>query len=337
MGFFSNLPLEVGELIFNAVVWDGFSPESVDTLNSASECIDRVHERNRQLRALRPTAKFVDSIVNRLAYKYVHITSRERAEALVKGSSDMRVPGSVVRHLFLGDKTGRYNSVHADNYTWVTTESGREWIESGTFNKLLTLMPNLQSLHIHLPAIHSELFSSKTSQGSVAPVKSLEKIQCLSLYDDINNSHCYKTVEKAAGVRDSLSVFPSLRYLIISESEGYRLLDRFIGAVSSDTPIEYAPSLQRLSLEKWCPMGQDLILYNIAMEIPLTELNMLRRVPRRMSLDGSLAHFAEADHRCCFHHWEDRADVDLSPSRLFLSFCGRSRFNKRPFMRHHPR
>lgn len=283
---FSELPPEVGELIFREVVWDGFTPNSVETLNNAADCIDHLSERNRQLRGLRPTAKFIDRIVTRLAYKYVHITSQTRAEDLVNATGDFRFPGSLVRHLFLGDKTGRFHPQHAPNFTWVTTESGKEWIEKGTLFKLLTLTPNLQSLHIHLPAIHSQLFSTLMRQGGIAPLTTLETIQCLSLYDDVNNSHCYRPVQKAAGVRDSLSVFPKLRHLIVSESEGMSKLDRFIGSVSAQGSVWYAPNLRSISLEKWCPMGHDFILYNVAMEIPMTELSMRRCVPRRMSLHG---------------------------------------------------
>ena len=97
----STLPLEVGELIFSEVVWDGFCPELIENLNSASDCIDRVHERNRQLRALRPTARLVDCIVNRLAHKYVHITSQTRADELINTADDLRLQGAAVRHLFL--------------------------------------------------------------------------------------------------------------------------------------------------------------------------------------------------------------------------------------------
>src|SRR5579862_317894 len=313
----ANLPPEVSELIFNEVVWNDLTPESVDTLNNASECIERISERNRQLRSLRFTAKFVDRIVNRLAYKYMHISSRKRAEELLSAADDLRLPGTFVRHLFLGDKTGRFDKEHAPSYTWVTTESGKEWIEKGTFFKILELMPRLHSLHIHLPAIHSQIFSSLMRQGSVAPLKSLEMIECLSLYDDINNSHCYGRVEKASGVRDSLSVFGRLKYLIVSESESViGRLDRLTGHVSPETAIAYAPNLQKISLEKWCPMGQDFILYNIAMEIPLTELNISRCVPRRMSLHGKISRcFLGLNGRCSCHHRKDWTHSDVSDSR----------------------
>jgi len=287
MGF-SDLPPEVTELIFSEVVWDGFKPESLETLNKASECIEQIHKRNHQLRSLRLTAKFVDRIANRLSYKYLHITSRKRAEELINAPEDFRLPGVFVRHLFLGDKSGRFDKQHAPSYTWVTAESGKEWIEEGTFFKLLELTPGLNSLHIHLPAIHSQIFSSSIREGLVAPLKSLEMIQCLSLYDDINNSHCYRPVERTAGVRDSLSVFRRLKFLIVSESEGMlRRLDRLTGCISPEKSIEYAPNLERISLEKWCPMGHDFILYNIAMEVPLSELSISRCVPRRMSLQGT--------------------------------------------------
>jgi hypothetical protein len=288
MGF-SELPPELCDLIFGDVVWDGFQPELLQNLNKTSEMIDQIHERNRQLRSLRTTAKFVDRITNRLSYKYVHITTRKRAEELIGSPPNVRLPGAFVRHLFLGDKRGRFDKQHAPSYTWVTTESASEWIEEGTFFKLLEATPGLQSLHIHLPAIHSRMFSSKLGQGSIAPLRSLETIECLSLYDDINNSHCYRRVETTAGVRDGLSAFRGLKHLIISESEGVTgRLDRLTGCVSLEKSIEYAPNLRTIFLEKWCPMGHDFILYNIAMEIPLTELNISRCVPRRMSLQGNL-------------------------------------------------
>lgn len=284
----SSLPPEVCELIFSAVAWDDFSSECVENLNNASACIDCVHDRNRQLRALRPTAKFVDCIVNRLAFKYVHITSKDRADELIDAASPVRIPGTAVRHLFLGDKLGRFHRDNAPNYNWVTTESGKKWIESGTLGKLLSVIPYLVSLHIHLPAIHSQIFTSIVRDGLVAPLTSLRSIRYLSLYDDINNSHCYAPVRSAPGVRDSLSAFPNLQYLIVSESEGVRNLDRLIG-LSSSSHVDrkcYVPRLQKIMLEKWCPMEVDFILYNIAMEIPCTDLRMTRRVPRRMSMDG---------------------------------------------------
>jgi hypothetical protein len=186
----STLPLEVGELIFSEVVWDGFRPELVENLNSASDCIDHVHERNRQLRALRTTAKLVDCIVNRLAHKYIHITSQTRADELINADGDLRLQGAAVRHLFLGDKSGRYHIDNAPSYKWDTAEWAKLWIESRTFYKLLKLMPNLISLHIHLPGIHSQLFGSSISTGKVAPLNALRSIRYLSLYDDINNSKC---------------------------------------------------------------------------------------------------------------------------------------------------
>jgi hypothetical protein len=283
----SALPLEVSELIFSAVVWDDFSPKWVETLNKVSECIDRVHERNCQLRSLRLTAKFVDCIVNRLAFKYVHITSQRRAQELINAPEDRGIPGAVVRHLFLGDKLGRYHKDNAPNYSWVTAESGKDWIEFGTFGKLLAMMPHLVSLHIHLPAIHSQMFTSFVRHGIVAPLPSLHSIRYLSLYDDVNNSNCYEPVKSVSGARDSLSVFPNLEYLVVSESEGLTNLDRLTAFSSSQTsPQWYAPRLQKIELEKWCPMERDFILYNLAMEIPLTDLRMLRQVPRRMSMDG---------------------------------------------------
>src|SRR5205809_896691 len=105
----STLPLEVSELIFGAVVWDEFSPECLETLNNTSACIGRVQERNRQLRCLRTVAKFVDRIVYRWSFKYVHITSQTRADELINGFGDLHFPGDLVRHLFLGDKIGRYH------------------------------------------------------------------------------------------------------------------------------------------------------------------------------------------------------------------------------------
>jgi hypothetical protein len=33
-------------------------------------------------------------------------------------------------------------------------------------------------------------------------------------------------------------------------------------------------------------MADDIMLYNLAMEIPLSQLEMSRRVPRRMSMQG---------------------------------------------------
>lgn len=285
----STLPLEVGELIFSEVVWDGFRPELVENLNSASDCIDRVHERNRQLRALRTTAKLVDCIVNRLAHKYIHITSQTRADELINADDDLRLQGAAVRHLFLGDKSGRYHIDNAPSYKWDTAEWAKLWIESRTFYKLLNLMPNLISLHIHLPGIHSQLFGSSLSTGKVAPLNALRSIRYLSLYDDINNSKCYESIKKLAPVRNSLSAFPNLQHLIVSESEGVDRLDRLIGISTSHVsqPYAYAPRLEKILLEKWCPMADDVMLYNLAMEIPLSHLEMSRRVPRRMSMQGS--------------------------------------------------
>jgi hypothetical protein len=283
----SNLPLEVSELIFREVVWDEFQPEVVEDLNSASECIDHLRERNRQLRALRPTAKFVDCIVNRLAYKYVHITSKTRAEEMINAADDRHIQGTAVRHLFLGDKSGRYHLDNGPSYSWVSAEYGKEWIDSGTFGKLLVLMPNVISLHIHLPAIHSQIFQSSVRHGMVAPLSSLNSIRCLSLYDDINNTPCYELIRRLDGVRESLSAFPNLQHLVVSESEGVRSLDKLYGFTSSQvTPKWYAPRLRTILLEKWVPVEKDVILYNFAMDIPLRYLQMSRRVPRRLSMNS---------------------------------------------------
>jgi hypothetical protein len=285
----STLPLEVGELIFSEVVWDGFRPELIENLNTASACIDCVHERNRQLRALRTTAKLVDCIVNRLAHKYIHITSQSRADELINAPQDLRLHGTAVRHLFLGDKTGRYHIDNAPSYKWDTAESAKSWIETGTFYNLLKIMPNLISLHIHLPGIHSQIFmSSISTSGKVAPLNALSSIRYLSLYDDINNSKCYESIKRLAPVRSSLSAFPNLQHLVVSESEGVDKLDRLIGFSASGASQPYlpAPRLRKIFLEKWCPMADDIMLYNLAMEIPLSQLEMSRRVPRRMSMQG---------------------------------------------------
>jgi hypothetical protein len=309
----STLPLEVGELIFSEVVWDGFCPELIENLNSASDCIDRVHERNRQLRALRPTARLVDCIVNRLAHKYVHITSQTRADELINTADDLRLQGAAVRHLFLGDKSGRYHIDNAPHYKWDTAEWAKSWIETGTFYNLLKIMPNLISLHIHLPGIHSQIFSSSIGGGKVAPLNALSSIRCLSLYDDINNSKCYESIKKLAPVRTSLSAFPNLQHLIVSESEGVDRLDRLTGISASGVsqPYAYAPRLQKILLEKWCPMADDVILYNLAMEIPLSHLEMSRRVPRRMSMQG-LSHLYFIDPRYAYHHRENGTYVNIS-------------------------
>ena len=317
----STLPVEVGELIFSAVVWDDFTPECVESLNEASKCINRVHERNRQLRSLRLTAKFVDCIVNRLAFKYVHITSQRRAAELINAVEDRRIPGAVVRHLFLGDKLGRYHPDNAPNYSWVTAESGKDWIEYGTFYKLLAVMPHLLSLHIHLPGIHSQIFTSVVRHGRIAPLSSLESIRCLSLYDDVNNSACYKPVRTVPGARDSLSVFPNLQYLVVSESEGLTQLDKLTASSSSQqTPQWYAPRLQRIQLEKWCPMESDFILYNLAMEIPLTELRMLRKVPRRMSMDGNDSSYFNFADSVDVHKIIERIGPTLTSLRLDFAY-----------------
>jgi hypothetical protein len=287
----ARLPLEVTELIFSNVVWDDFRPELVETLTRATQCIDRVHDRNRQLRDLRRTARFVDCIVHRLAWKYVHITSRKRAEEFIQAAPDRRVQGAVVRHLFLGDKAGRYEHARAPDYTWVSAESGQEWIQEGTFSKLLEQMPNLISLHVHLPGIHSQLLSSSIIQRNIATPYSLETIRCLSLYDDVNNTPCYQAVTSAVGARASLSAFPRLRHLVISESEGFSNLDRLIGSSSSPVALEYAPQLRQIILETWCPMASDVNLYNMAIFIPWRHLSILRRVPLRMSLAGTLQCF----------------------------------------------
>jgi hypothetical protein len=284
----STLPLEVSELIFKEVVWDEFQPELVEDLNSASECINHLHERNRQLRALRPTAKFVDCIVNRLAYKYVHITSKTRADEIIDAAKDRHIQGNAVRHLFLGDKSGRYHVDNGPSYSWVSAEYGKEWIDSGTFGKLLVLMPNVVSLHIHLPAIHSQIFQSSVRHGMVAPLDSLKSIRCLSLYDDINNNPCYELIRKLEGVRESLSAFPNLQHLVISESEGVRSLDKLRGFTASQVSSKwYAPRLRSILLEKWVPVEEDIILYNFAMDIPLRYLRMSRRVPRRLSMNSA--------------------------------------------------
>lgn len=285
----STLPLEVSELIFTEVVWDGFTPDCVESLNAASDCIGHVHERNRRLRALRTTAKFVDCIVSRLAYKYVHITSQERAEELISAGHDQQFQGTAVRHLFLGDKSGRFHADNAPDYSWVTSESGRKWIEDGTFGRLLAMMPKLVSLHIHLPAIHSQIFSTFVREDRVAPLTSLRSIQYLSLYDDINNSSCYEPVKSVPGARDALFAFPNLRRLVISESEGFPRLDRLVGSTSSQNCRWYAPRLEKIMLEKWCPLDRDIMLYNLVMDLPLTGLRMLRQVPRRMSIYGILS------------------------------------------------
>jgi hypothetical protein len=330
----ATLPLEIAELIFAAVAWDQFGPEWVENLNKASECINDVQERNRRLRELRPTAKFVDHIVNRLAFKYVHITSQARAEELINAEGNLRIPGTVVRHLFLGDKLGRFHKDNAPDYHFVTAESGKAWIQGGTFWRLLKMMPNLLSLHIHLPGIHSQMFSAAVIQCTVAPLESFQSIQCLSLYDDINNSHCYTPVRSVPDARNSLSAFPNLQYLVVSESEGLPRLDRFVALVSPSHEMSkwYAPRLRKIMLEKWCPMGKDIILYNLAMEITLTDVRMSRQVPRRMSMDGKLTHFCfsfyETDHRCPYHNSTHWTDPDLPSTRLFLSFCGRSRCDK---------
>jgi hypothetical protein len=193
----------------------------------------------------------------------------------------------VVRHLFLGDKLGRFHNDNAPDYHFVTAESGQAWIQGGTFWKLLEMMPNLLSLHIHLPGIHSQIFSAAVLQCTIAPLTSFRSIQCLSLYDDINNSHCYTPVRSVPDARNSLSAFPNLQYLVVSESEGLLRLDRFVALVSPSHEMSkwYAPRLRKIMLEKWCPMERDIILYNLAMEISLTDVRMSRQVPRRMSMD----------------------------------------------------
>lgn len=309
----STLPLEVGELIFSEVVWDGFRPELIENLNTASDCIGHVHERNRQLRALRTTSKLVDCIVNRLAHKYIHITSQTRADELISAADDLRLLGSAVRHLFLGDRSGRFHIDNAPGYKWDTAEWAKPWFESGTFYNLLKLMPNLISLHIHLPGIHSQIFTSSVTGAKIAPPNALSSIRYLSLYDDINNSKCYESVKKLVPVRTRLSAFTNLQHLVVSESEGVDRLDRLIGIAASSVsqPYAHAPRLQKILLEKWCPMADDLILYNLAMEIPLSHLEMSRRVPRRMSMQGySCLYFI--DPRYAYHHWEDGTHVDVS-------------------------
>jgi hypothetical protein len=284
----ASLPVEVCEMIFSLVVWDDFSPERVDTLNKASECIRQLQERNRQLRTLRLTAKFVNGIAYRLSFKYVHVTSRERAEELADSAHEKLLPGLAVRHLFVGDRLGRFHSENAPTYGWMTQESASNWIDFKTLHRLLQEMPYLRSLHIHLPGIHSKIFSSAVQRGLVAPLASLATIQCMSLYDDINNSPRYQPVKNLSEAKSCLSVFPRLRTLIVSESEGLSGLDRFIGTAGSEqSKSAYAPNLETIMLEKWCPMHRDVILYNLAMDTQLTDLMMSRRVPRRMSMDGT--------------------------------------------------
>ena len=328
------LPLEIAELIFAAVPWDGFSPEWVENLNKASECICFVHERNRELRALRRTAKFINHIVHRLAFKYVHIASQARAEEWINAEGDLQIPGAAVRYLFLGDKLGRFHNDNAPDYQSVTAESGRAWIQSETFWKLLALMPNLLSLHLHLPGIHSQMFSAAVRDGTVAPLTSLRSIQCLSLYDDINNSHCYTPVRSVPDARSSLSAFPNLQYLVVSESEGLPRLDRFVALVSpsNETSKWYAPRLRKIMLEKWCPMQKDIILYNLAMEITFTDVRMSRLVPRRMSMNGEPpfpSYFpTETDLRYPYHNSTHWSHSDFASTRLLLPFRRRSRRNQ---------
>ena len=284
-----TLPVEVVELIFSAVVWDDFVPECVERLNKASECIARIHERNRTLRALRLIGKFVDPILWRLSFKYVHITSHSRALELLSATGDCRLPGELVRHLFVGDRLGRYHVENAPSYTWVTSESGRYWVEWRILAGLLTLVCQLKSLHIHLPGIHSQIFSSSFIQSGTISSPALQTITCLSLYDDVNNSHCYQPVRFLREARASLSGFVKLQDLIISESEGITTLDRLTAFPSDQQPPKHnLPGMKRIILEKWCPMGHDIILYNLVMEIPLSDLRVLRKVPRRMSMDGRI-------------------------------------------------
>jgi len=284
-----TLPVEVVELIFGAVVWDDFSPECVESLNKASECIARVHERNQTLRALRVIAKFVDPILWRLSFKYVHITSHSRALELLSATGDRRLPGELVSHLFVGDRLGRYHVENAPSYTWVTSESGRYWVEWRILAGLLTLMSQLKSLHIHLPGIHSQIFSSSFIQSGTISSPALQTITCLSLYDDVNNSHCYQPVRSVPEARASLSGFVKLRDLIISESEGMIQLDRLMAFPSDQQPAKHnLPRMKMIMLEKWCPMGHDIILYNLVVGIPLSDLRVLRKVPRRMSMDGKV-------------------------------------------------
>ena len=315
----SNLPLEVSELIFSNVVWDGFRPELVESLTSATQCIDQLCERNRQLRELRTTARFVDCIVNRLAWKYVHITSQARAKEFIEGAHAYHMQGTVVRHLFLGDQAGRYQPARAPAFTWVSEESGKEWIEDGTFGKLLAAMPNLISLHVHLPGIHSQILSGSIIQREVASPYSLETIRCLSLYDDVNNTPSYEAVQSLISARESLSAFPSLRYLVISESEGFSNLDKLIGWSSSRVALPYAPQLKRITLEIWCPMASDLHLYNLAIYMPWTNLAILRRVPCRMSLAGTVF-IGNSNRRCWCDHHKVRPDVDVPRIRVQVSF-----------------
>jgi hypothetical protein len=283
----ASLPLEVVELILGAAVWDDFTPECIESLNKASDCIAQVHGRNRRLRDLRLLAKFFDSVLWRLSFKYVHITSYARAVELLTTTGDRRFPGELVRHLFLGDQLGRYHDENAPSYTWVTSESAKHWVEGRVLAGLLTMMNQVRTLHIHLPGIHSQVFSASFTQSETMSAPALRTITCLSLYDDLNNSHCYHAVRSLLEARTSLAGFVSLRQLVISESEGMRALDRLTAFPSHhQAPKHNLPKMNKISLEKWCPMGHDVILYNLIIGIPLCDLWMLRKVPRRMSMDG---------------------------------------------------
>jgi len=282
----SSLPLEIDELIFSLVVWDDFSPETVSTLNSASDCIDRIHQRNRQLAALKRTARFVESVVKRLSYKYLHIASQAQADAVISAVDEGSGHGALVRHLFLGDKLGRYHRDNAPNFTWNTTESAKKWVDAGTLGRLLQVMPGLVSLHIHLPGIHSQLFSSNVLSGREACPPCFASIRCLSLYDDVNNTYCYEPVRSLKQAQSCLSAFVNLEYLIVSESEGLGTLDCLIGSSPLSASDWYGSRLKKVMLEKWLPMGSDIILYNLAMQIPFSDLTMIRKVPRRLSMAG---------------------------------------------------
>jgi hypothetical protein len=284
----ASLPVEVVELILGAAVWDDITPECIESLNKASECIAQVHERNRRLRDLRLLAKFFDSVLWRLSFKYVHITSYARAVELLTTMGDRRLPGELVRHLFLGDRLGRYHDENAPSYTWVTSESAKHWVEGRVLAGLLTMMNQVQTLHVHLPGIHSQVFSASFIQSETISASALRTITCLSLYDDLNNSHCYHAVRSLLEARTSLAGFVSLRQLVISESEGMLALDRLTAFPSHQQAPKYSlPKMNKISLEKWCPMGHDVILYNLIIGIPLRDLWMLRKVPRRMSMDGN--------------------------------------------------
>jgi len=80
-------------------------------------------------------------------------------------------------------------------------------------------------------------------------------------------------------------------------------LDRLTAFPSDQQPAKHnLPRMKRIVLEKWCPLGHDVILYNFVIDVPLSDLRIVRKVPRRISMDGTIWIASNSDVRYEHNH-----------------------------------